>query len=733
MSLMRWFRKNNKKVMAIVVVIIMVGFIGGEYIRQLGKRRAGPDEVVAYIGVDTKITNRDLQTAGMELELLRLVGANEILSNVRLPLYNVPNFQPLLLGQLLFADRNSSPGIIEAAKRIAAANRYAISSKQIYDIYRTTVPTHLYWLLLKTEAEQAGVRVPNDAAGRLLAGAIPKLFNGASYSQLIGALVKHRGISEERILTAFAKLMAVIQYASMACSAENITAEQVKQAVSFEGETIDVEYVEFGSAAFAEDQPRPTQEQITAHFERYKSFAADAISDENPYGFGYKLKDLLRLEYIAVKLDDVRGIVKPPTQQETEEYYKKNRTNFIEQLPSEPNDPNSPLEQRIKNYSEVALSIADKLWQQKINSTAEMILQRGRSVTEAGFENLRTEPAAFSVEQLKQSAGDYNSAAEKLSKDYEIAVYSGQTGLLDVNDVQADSYLGRLFLQSSDLRPIWLFNALFAAEPLGGSELGPFDVPKPRIYENIGPAKDILGKIMLLTRIIEIRKASEPESLEQTINKRRLVFDSPQEKPDEIYSVKEKIVEDLKNLAAMTKARAEAGKFVIQVAELGWDDAIEKLNDDYKQQHALEPDEPNIFKLQTAEKLKRISPSELNAIEARSLGNPQAQLHLATFRKNACFADMLYNLVPADANSLENVPVVVEFKPQMGCYCLKKLLINRFTQDDFEKVKASALYQQDIIASQSIAAVHLNPENILDRMNFRAVRQQKNLTDTDEP
>ena len=56
MSLMRWFRKNNKKVMAIVVVIIMVGFIGGDYVRRLGQRRQGLQKPVAYWGLDTKIT-----------------------------------------------------------------------------------------------------------------------------------------------------------------------------------------------------------------------------------------------------------------------------------------------------------------------------------------------------------------------------------------------------------------------------------------------------------------------------------------------------------------------------------------------------------------------------------------------------------------------------------------------------------------------------------------------------
>ncbi len=29
MNLVKWFRKNNKKVMAVVVIVLMIGFIGG--------------------------------------------------------------------------------------------------------------------------------------------------------------------------------------------------------------------------------------------------------------------------------------------------------------------------------------------------------------------------------------------------------------------------------------------------------------------------------------------------------------------------------------------------------------------------------------------------------------------------------------------------------------------------------------------------------------------------------
>ena len=100
---------------------------------------------------------------------------------------------------------------------------------------------------------------------------------------------------------------------------------------------------DFDSLLFADTQDEPTEEQILKHFEKYKNYFPDQISPDNPYGFGYKLPDSVRLEYIAVKLDDVAETVTRPIQEDIESFYQRNRERFAIQVPSDPNDPNSPL------------------------------------------------------------------------------------------------------------------------------------------------------------------------------------------------------------------------------------------------------------------------------------------------------------------------------------------------------------------------------------------------------
>ena len=61
----------------------------------------------------------------------------------------------------------------------------------------------------------------------------------------------------------------------------------------------------------------------------------------------------------------------------------------------------------------------------------------------------------------------------------------------------------------------------------------------------------------------------------------------------------------------------------------------------------------------------------------------------------------------------------MEFKPDMSYYCLKSISVKRLNKEEYEKAKALRVYKEDVVQSQSLAAVHFSPENILKRTNFR--------------
>lgn len=740
MNLVKWLRKNQSKVMAIVVIGTLIGFIGGSALTYLlSPQRTLGYKAVAYFGDNKKITNYDLINARQELDILRMLRMEDLLRS--------QDLQGILLGELLFSETRLTPAVINYLKQMIRANGYRISDEQLRSIYKRSMPSDMYWILLEKEAELAGIRISNEDVGRLLGRMIPQAFNGLTYSQFIGSLIKQRGIPEKQLLETVGKLLAVWQYAGLICSTEDVTNSQLSHLASWQNETVDVEFVRFNSTAFVQSQDQPGEQELLEHFNKYKKFFAGDVNEQNPYGFGYKLPDRVQLEYIALKLNDVSSIVTAPTPQETEEYYRKHIKEFTKSVPSDPNDPNSPQVERVKSYAEVAGTISEQLLQGKIDSKAESILREARTPTEAGLQDIDSDK--LSPEQLKQKAGDYKIAAEQCSKKFKVKIYAGQTGLLSPGDMQMDQYLGRLFVTGYGYRPVPLTQVVFTVGNLDAGAAEFLDVQKPRIYENIGPTRDLSGQIMAMVRVVKAEKASEPNSIDYTFSKNTFEFEQNRPEPNEppagqdkqdanappVYSVREKVVEDVKRLAAMDTTKSKAEEFIKLVAENGWDNALNKFNDP-----RFYRGEPNMFRLENLTKLRRIPNASLETFVVQSTGSPQDRVFVREAQKwlsineariESRFIDQLYSLVPQDSNTVKTLPISIEFEPHLSFYVIKNISVNRLSQQAYEKIRAIQAYRQEHIQNQSLAVIHFNPENIVKRMNFRSAEQRSEPANAD--
>ena len=401
MSLVKWFHRNKTKIMAVVVIVLMIGFIGGSALTYLLEGNRGLKDAVATV-MGKKITNNDLIQARRELELLRMLRADDLL--------RAQGLHGVFLAELLFsAERGGSPELVNRIKQTIRQNLYPISEKQINDLYRRTVPPHVHWACLKAEARRAGIGMQNSEVGTILGSAIPQLFGGRTYSEYIGAIIKNQRIPENQILSTVGQLLSVLQYGQIMCTQQALTAQQILFSASTEQESLDVEFVEFDADVFVDpNRPEPSKAELEKHFDSYKTFSPGEITEKNPYGFGYKLPDRVSLEYLAVELDDVRQIGKPPTQDEIGDYYSRNKERLCtEQVPADPNDPNSPMEDRVKGFAEVSGTISKQLLTDKTNSKADSILQEARAMTEANLQQAGIDTSTATPEQLKEKAADY--------------------------------------------------------------------------------------------------------------------------------------------------------------------------------------------------------------------------------------------------------------------------------------------------------------------------------------
>lgn len=746
MNLVKWFRKNNMKMMAVVIIIIMLGFVAGPLLQRLSRGRASPNKTVAYYADNSEITNYDLSLAQRELEILQMLRANDVLRS--------QDLRGIMLGELLFSEQRAIPALVNDMKQLIRQNEYRVSTEQINAIYNREMMPNVYWLLLRNEAQLAGIKVPNENMGTLLGQVMPRLF-GQPYSKVMRAIISRNRVSEEEILATFGNLLGVLQYAHSVCSSEDVTTRQIMHTLGWENETIDVEFVKFDSSVFSEisdgndpndkSGPPANKEQLIEHFDKYKNFFPGEVSgEENPYGFGYKLPDRARLEYIAIKVEDLKPIVAPPTQQETEEYYETNRQRqFTYQIPSDPNDPNSPPIERVRSYAEVLSAISNQLRRDKLHSTASKIMAEAKTLSEEKLEKSDTEFEKLTGEQLKELAGDYKAAAKKLREKYKINVNEGQTGLLSAVDIQVNLNLGTFSVSGSGQNPVRLAQLVFALDEFGASELETFNVRKYRLYENIGPGKDFLGQAFMLLRVIQVEKAAEPKSIEQVFSISTLKLDPNQTESDEdVYSVKEKVEEDFKRLTAMDTAKNKAAEFLELAAKNGWDNALDKFNETHRRQsNASESDDPNVFKLQNYNSLRRIPNPVLLTLKKQLAGDLTAKYRIYEANTQKIFIDHIYSLVPKDSSSLETPPLIkefkpdkpMEFKPDLSFYCFKNISVRRLGLEEYEQIKASRFFREEHIQSQSLAAVHFNPENILKRTNFRLLKENEEPADANVP
>jgi hypothetical protein len=734
MNLMLVFRKYNKKIMAVVVIVLMGVFTIEPMMNYFSSTRTGEGKVIAYYGDGKKISRQDVAMANQQIDILRTLGIEPLLRPEDPRYGSTQDLRIILLGELIFPERSSAVESIGRIKQIVSMDNYGVSDKQINEIYTKQHPASIYWILLTREAHEAGVRTPIELAKAQLETIIPRLHRGATYLQVIGAIEKRSRVSEEQVLDAFSDMTSVIEYCRTICATENRTIQQVLNQTNLRRETIDVNYVTFAAAMF---EDLPDAEKVTGQFEKYKGGFAGEVSEGNPYGFGYKLPERVCLEYIAVRLDDVASTVKPLTQQEAEEYYQQHLQIFTRGVPSDPNDPNSELVAKTRSYAEVASQISKQLYRQRVDSKAERILLEAKSITEANLSGIEAEQSKLTDEQIKKGSVDYAKVAAELSEKHKVKVYADRTGLLSSSDIQGDKNLAPLYVGGAGVTESSLSRVVFAVEQLKTSELGPLDVKAPRLYENIGPLKDAremtegyAGRNMMLIRIVSAEKAAEPKNINEKINKRGVRFDRQDAAGEDSNTIREFVIEDLKQLAAMDKAKSKAQEFVALAAKDGWEGAVDKFNRIYgegKDDTNTISSKEHKFTLNTRSGLRRINNFEIETLMTRSEGNPTARVLINGAKQEGMLVDKLYALVPEDSNTLAKPGTIVEYKPGMCYYCLESMTIHRLYQEGFDMAKAAEVVRDEFVDSQALAFMHYNPKNIAKRMKFVEIQERQDV------
>ena len=727
MNLVKWLRKNKGKTMAVVVVFLMIAFLMPGALKKWARPDLSRDSVVAYFGQDSEITQKMLARARTELDILKMMYADQFLLSGR------GDIGGILLCQVLFPGSMPAANVSDLVKQTVAQRQYRMSEKQINEFFvQTAGNSALFWLLLSEEARQAGCAMPIEKAGQFLSSIVPSASqNSDTAPKAVARVAQSYGIGEAEAVSLFSDFIGLLIYNQLITSSENVSDAQIQNIIARRGEKLDAEFVKFDTSLFIDTVEAPSQTQIMEHFEAYKNFSPRLPSAENPYGFGYKQPPKATLEYIALQLSDVEKLITPPTAAEAEDFYLKNQSRFITNVPSDPNDPNSEPIEKLNSYAEVAMQIKQGLLQQKITAKANTILAETRELTEAGFEGL--DFTKVSDEELKVGAADYSAVAESMGKKHNIKLYYGRTGKLSAEDIQKNRYLGTLTAKGQSQSPVGLAKIVFSADALGVTVLGPFETRKPKMYENISPLVNQYEGIIAMARLIEAQGESEPKDINLAYAKNLpKIGDDQQDGEDEDYVLKDIIVKDIKRLTAMQTISAKAAEFIAIAKEKGWEQASQQFNELYGPKDASPTDtQPKSFDVQQLIQQSRMLVMDIETIKLSMSNNPAGQQLISMFTQRKQLIDSLYLLLPADSNVPDSLPLTLESKLELSLYVIKSLSRSEITTNEYAQVKATIASQLDQAAARSQSLTHFMPDNIIKRMKFRSKDNEEKSDGTD--
>lgn len=443
--------RAKKWFLVIVMSLLMVAFTLPSWFGQGGG--GGRDFAIGTLADNQKLMASEVQLARFEWQEL---------SGITIPLLIETGFgQPQVLRAplpaLLFVGDLSRP--------------LGPESRQIVETLLTlyTRSPELY-ALLKREARQQGIRSSQDRVNSVMTNLVPP-----------NLLTDNRRMASLR--QSVVGLLAVEALRDQAMSTVKVTRPEVTSLLARNVQTLNVVAVPISATEFATLAPAPDDATLRDLFTRFADKTAGTPDrTTNPFGFGYRQGDRLRLEHIYVSRQELRRAARATREDydwevEAQKFYQSNRARF-EVPTTQPADAFSLTPapaNTLRPFAEVRTQIEDQLIDTKAEEIRRTVERRLTAALNADFRafadaQARNQPAPATSLGHPYNSFDYLSAlAERIQRDTGVrptVVTHGET-FLDLRALADLDGVGTAFLETSAGRELPLPNYLLArARPL---------------------------------------------------------------------------------------------------------------------------------------------------------------------------------------------------------------------------------------------------------------------------
>jgi hypothetical protein len=401
-SVTKFFRKHNKKLIAIFGVGLMIVFLLPASITQLAK----PDYTKRAIG----------EAFGKKIHIYDLVGVR---------------------AETALLDRLS--GIL------AQANQQSRSPFQwrMFVPFSPTQDQEMDYYLLIQEAHRMGIVVSEDKAEEVLRESrIP--------GEIVNSIVKESGLPLSVLRKAIADFMSVANALDIVAADVKVSTPEQEEVFKLMSNRIKANLVPVSAEAFVKEVPAPTEAQLESYF---------AANLEK-----FRYPDRVQMEYLSADVDQVKNDIKV-SDDSAKEYIKDNPDEFMKSVMPTTKPGEKPATQpvKVKMDDKEAMAMAiDKLKTKKARDLIQKAMNEAY-VEIKRFWSQATVDAAGVLQKPAQIA-DYQKMADTLSKKFHVPVVYHRTPLMSIDDLRAMDGIGRSMVFENG-KPLYFSDYAFRVVP----------------------------------------------------------------------------------------------------------------------------------------------------------------------------------------------------------------------------------------------------------------------------
>ncbi len=685
--MMQFMREHRKGLLIVFVVIFGVCFGLPSFMGNNNQQRN--EQIATFNGIDgvkSDIMSSDITAAGLKLKAMLELQVPVILIQYGMYEPSLAMINPiavLLTSNAIFTD--NSIAMMTKGQLRESANAVANDTQQLKDIYNKVaklVDTNRQsvenYIVLANEANNNGYHATQEQI-TLVVTAAQQTVNQRNIR--LADILSGYGLTRGGFEEAVGELIAIALYADEITKVGALNENEVREKVrdSVEVNNLSGKYVDFSSYMFMDEVGEPDEDEIIAHFDKYKDVDLAMLKrndQENPFAFSYMLPNRLKVEFLDISVQDIVVAMtnefdaKPVIEQEEllQKYWATNKSQQQYQTRIPATDPQAQPTYKQKTFDEAYTTLKRNYINELARAKADTVMANVRD-------------AVRNENELVEANTEWQKVAQLNSSD-DIIVNYGVSDYLSYETINQ-------FERFSSAKAVRMNNAtlaqvLFNSEPLAEvavskSDLQPLKLRQTLPFIEAGYGTNISN--LYVVRIIGVDKARVPVSIED--DGRQGPADA-QPISDELNPLRDKVVNDLKELKRFSLAVDKANEFKA-LAKDGWQQAIETVGNSLK-----DPDDENAVN-PIAEKDLATLYSQIDNARKRMQEQPEYQQTFQGVLNN--YYQVLESVLKEYRKAGSGVLLLDKLEAEGTVRVFDELIVQPANQDDLANNKARFIIQ----------------------------------------